>query len=77
MQTYHRMYTSSVASLDKKSDVCIHEWGCHGNGGSVWENKFGVVTESLDDAEDVIPATAVETGRMVTKLVNDLANVSG
>jgi len=74
LRTYHGVHTSSVASLDQKSDICIHERYGHGDGRSVWKDKLGVVAETLDEAEDVIPATAVETSRMVAELVDDLSS---
>jgi hypothetical protein len=70
--TTHSVDASLVAGLDKELDVCVHERACHGNGVSVGQDEVGVLAESLDGAEDVIPATAVETRRVVAKLVDDL-----
>lgn len=61
-----------MAGLDEQLDVSVHEGHGHGHSGTVWKNKFGVLTETLDDAEDVIPATAVETRRVVAELVDNL-----
>lgn len=57
----HCVYASLVASLDEELDVCVHEGTGHGHGVSVGQDEVGVLAESLDGAEDVVPATAVET----------------
>jgi len=59
--TYHGVYTSAMAGLDKKLDVCVHEWHGHGHCRTIRKDKVGVLAESLDNAEDVVPATAIET----------------
>lgn len=64
-----------MAGLDKELDVSIHERRSHCDGGSVREDKVGVLAETLDDAEDVVPATTVETGRVVTELIDDLVHL--
>jgi hypothetical protein len=66
------MDASLVARLDKQLDVGIHERNGHGDRISVGQDEVGVLAEALDGVEDVIPATAVETRRVVAKLVNDL-----
>jgi hypothetical protein len=58
---YHGVNAATMAGLDEKLDVGIHEWYGHGDVGTVWENKLGEVAQTLDGAEDVIPSTAVET----------------
>ena len=70
------MDTSLVASLDEKLDVGVHEGRCHSNGITVGQNKVGVLAEALDGVEDVVPATAVQAGGMVTKLVDNLVTIS-
>lgn len=76
MRTYHGVHSSPVASLDEKSDICVHERDCHCDVGSVRKDKGGVLTEAFDDREDVVPATTVQTRRMVAQLVDDLVGMS-
>ncbi len=66
------MYASSVAGLDKKLDVGVHERHGHSHCGPVRKHEVGVLTKFLDDTEDIIPTPAVEAGTMVSKLENDL-----
>lgn len=72
----HGVYTSLVTGLDEKLDVCVHERASHGDRVTVGENEVGVLAEALDGAEDVVPATAVETSRVVTELVDNLYIIS-
>lgn len=73
----HGVHTTLVAGLDEELDVGVHEGDGHGDGGSVGEDKVGVVAELLDDAEDVVPSAAVETGAVVAELVDDLVHLKG
>jgi len=66
------MYTSFVASLDEKFDIGVHERHGHRDSRPIRKNKVGVLTEFLDDTEDVIPSAAVESSTVVSKLENDL-----
>jgi hypothetical protein len=70
--TTHGVDGSLVAGLDEQLDVCVHEGTRHGDGVSVGQDEVGVLAEALDCVEDVVPATAVETGGVVTELVDDL-----
>lgn len=70
------MNLTSVAGLDQKLDVRIHEWNSHGHRVTIWQDEVGVLSEALDDAENVVPSTAVEAGAVVAKLVDDLYIVS-
>lgn len=71
----HGVDLTSVAGLDEKLDVGIHEWHGHGDGRSVWEDKVGVLAEFLDHAEDVIPSSTVQAGGVVAELVDDLVHL--
>lgn len=61
-----------MTSLDQELDIGIHEWGCHGDGRAIRKDELGVLTESLDDAENVVPSSAIKTRRVVSQLVDDL-----
>ena len=66
------MYAPLVACLDKQFNVCVHEWYSHSNGCSVGKDEVRVLAETLDDAEDVIPSSAVETTAVIAELINNL-----
>lgn len=68
------MDTALVAGLDEKLDVSVHEGNSHGDVAAVGKDELRVVAESLDEAEDVIPAATVETGAVVTEFVDDLSS---
>ena len=61
-----------MAGLDQESDVGVHEWDGHGHAGTVGEDELRVLSEALDDGEDVVPAAAVEAGGVVAEFVDDL-----
>lgn len=69
---YHGVNAALVAGLDQQLDVCVHEGNGHGHLRAIWQDKLGVLAELLDEAEDVIPAAAVEAGAVVAKFVDDL-----
>lgn len=73
----HSSNLALVAGLDEKLNICVHEWDGHGDTGTIWENEVWVLAELLDDAEDVIPAAAVETRAMVSQLEDDLVHLEG
>lgn len=73
----HGMDTTLVAGLDKELYVSIHERDRHGDSRAVRQDKVGVVAELLDDAEDIIPATAVQAGAVIAQLIDDLVHLKG
>lgn len=75
--TYHSVNTTTVAGLDQQTHVGIHERHSHGDGRTVRQDKVGVLAETLDEGEDVVPATAVETGAVVPEFVDDLVHLKG
>ena len=68
---------SLVAGLDEELHVGVHEWDGHGDSRAVWEDEVGVLAELLDDAEDVIPASAVKAGAVIPQLEDDLVHLEG
>ena len=42
---------------------------------AIRQDELGTVSEFLDEAEDVIPAAAVQPGRMIAQLVEDLVHL--
>ena len=75
MGGYHGVHASLVAGLDEQLDVRVHERNSHGDIAAVRQDKLGVVSELLDDGEDVIPATTVEAGAVLAELVDDLLHL--
>ena len=73
----HGVDAALVARLDEELDVGVHEGHGHGDGRAVGQDKVGVLAELLHDAEDVIPATAVQAGAVVAQLVDDLVHLKG
>jgi hypothetical protein len=68
------VHTSTVASLNEKADIGVHERNGHGHGRTVWKNKVGVLAELLDKRKYIVPAAAVETRAVVTEFIDDLVH---
>ena len=69
------MDTPSVAGLDEELDVGLHKWDPHGNVRSVREDKIGVLPELLDDAENIIPPSTVQSRAVIPELVDNLIHL--
>lgn len=70
----HSVDAALVASLDEETDVGVHEGDGHGDLRAVRQDELRVLAEALDVAEDVVPAAAVEAGRVVTEFVDDFVH---
>ena len=70
-----RVRAAPVARLDREQRVAAHEVGGHRDQGPVGEHEVRAAAELLDDAEDVVPAAAVQPGRVVAQLVEDLLHL--
>ena len=70
------MHASPVAGLDEKFYIGVHERDGHGHGITVGKNEVGILAETLDGVEDVVPSTAVEARRVIAELIDDLYHVS-
>lgn len=75
IKTHHGVHTATVAGLDQQPDVGIHERHSHGNIGPIRQHELRVVTELLDEGEDVIPTSTVQTGAVVTQFVDDFIHL--
>src|ERR1700674_1405957 len=64
----HGMDSASVADLDQQLDVSIQESPVHRNLCAIGKNEPRMIAKFLDEAEDVIPAPAVESGGVVAQL---------
>ena len=73
----HRVDTTPVTSLDQQLDIGLEEMPVHGDGGAVGKRQVLAITELLDEAEDVIPPAAVQSGRVVLQLKENLIHFKG
>jgi hypothetical protein len=71
----HRESSAAVAALDHELRICPQERRCHGDGAAIRQDEFGAMAEFLDDAENVVPASAVEPDDPVAKLIEDLVDL--
>ncbi len=69
------MDAALVAGLDHQQGVGTQEVRSHGDAGAIRHHGLGVAREFLDEAEDVIPAPAIEAGGMIAQLVEDLVHL--
>ena len=68
---------AAVAGLDAELAVSQHEGRGHGDLRAVGEEHRFVSRELFDEAEDVVPAAAVEACRVVAEFVEDLVHLEG
>src|SRR5258707_861579 len=68
----HGMNVAPVARLDQEFDVRLQEVPRHRDFRAVRQHEFLVIAELLDEAENIIPASAVKARRVVLQLIEDL-----
>ena len=73
----HGMNSAPVAGLDQQLHVRAQEMPVHGDLGAVRQHEIGPVPELLDEAEDVVPAAAVQAGGMLAQLLENLVHLEG
>ena len=56
------MDIATVTGLDGEQGVRAHEMRCHSHLGAIGQDETGDVAELFDRAEDIVPASAVQTG---------------
>ncbi len=71
----HRVDPAPVAGPDEELHVGAQEALVHGDEGTVREDVPGVGPESLDGRELVVPPAAVQAGRVVAQLPEDLVHL--
>jgi hypothetical protein len=64
-----------MARLDQQPHIRIHKRHRHRNIHAIGQHRTTIGTPVLDEAEDVIPPTAVEACRMRTELEQDLLHM--
>ena len=72
-----RVRAAAVARLHEQLRVGTHERHRHRHRRAVRQHELGTVAELLDDAEDVVPAAGVQSGRVLAQLVQDLLHLEG
>ena len=73
----HRMDLAAVAGLDQELAVAAQEMRGHCDLPAIGHHAIRVLGEFLNEAEDVIPAAAIEAGRMVAQFPEDLVHLEG
>ena len=71
----HRVDVPAVAGLDEELDVGAEKRLVHRHLATIGEERGRLVRELLDVAEDVVPPAAVEAGRVLAELVEDLVHL--
>ena len=75
--TSHGVRTTPVASLDEQERIGSEKVGGHGDQGSIGQCSVRIVGELFDHAENVIPAPAIESSRVLSELVEDFVHLEG
>ena len=73
----HGVNTAAVAGANEKLCKRPHAGLRHRHLAAVGQHPVRPRAEGLHDAENVVPATAVETGRMFAQLIEDLVHLEG
>ena len=63
-----------MTGLDEQEAVAAQEMGRHRHLPAIGQHAGGVLGEFLDEAEDVVPAPAIEPSRVIPELVDDLVH---
>jgi len=73
----HGVNTPAMTGLDQELNVRVHEGHRHGHISPVRQHKLRIVPQSLDGGEDVVPATTVEAGSVLSQLIQELIHLKG
>ena len=71
----HGVNLAAMAGLDQQLRIRLQEMPVHGHFAAIGQHEAGMVAEFLDEAEHVIPASAVEAGGVVAQLIQDLVHL--
>ena len=73
-----RVSTAAMTGCDQQLGVCTHERRGHRHLVAVGEHEIGpAAAEELDHAEQVVPPTGIESGRVVAQFVQNLFHLEG
>jgi hypothetical protein len=70
----HRMNVSTMARANEQPAVGAQEMRRHGDLRAFGENHVPVTGEFLDEAEDVVPAAAIQSSGMLAQFVENLVH---
>src|SRR5262249_24179668 len=70
-----RVRSAPVAGLDEEQAVGPEETLVHRHARAVRQSRAGISPEVLDEADDVVPAPAVESGRVLAQFPEDLVHL--
>jgi hypothetical protein len=71
----HRVRPAAVARLDEEEAVIAQECLLHRHEPAVGQHEGGIGAQLLDEAEDVVPAPAVEARGVLAQLPQDLVHL--
>ena len=66
-----------VAGMDQQVHIRAEKMAVHGDQRAVRQHEARLVVELLDEAENVVPTPAVQTGRVVPKFPQDFVHFEG
>ncbi len=73
----HRVDPAAMAGLHQELRIGPQEMLGHGQLAAVRQHVIGMVAQAFDEAEDVIPAPAVEPARVLAELIEELVHLEG
>ena len=75
----HRMRPAAVAGGDQAQRISREEGAIHGHRRAVGDEPLGRPAEALDEAEDIVPAAAIEPDDMVLSAnsISSISNAAG
>ena len=68
------MYAASMAGANQQVRVRLQEVAVHRHLRAIRQHPVGAMRKLLDEAKNVVPSPAVEAGRMVAQLEQDLVH---
>ena len=68
----HGMRPAAMTNFDDMQRIIAHERHRHGHLRAIRQQIIGVIAQLLDVAENIIPASAIQPGRMLAQFVQDL-----
>ena len=71
----HSVHAAPMAGLHHELRVGSHARLLHGHLRAIGQQRGGIVSPGLDEAEDVVPAAAVESRRVIAQLPEDLVHL--
>ena len=66
-----------MAGLDAKQRIRTHEVRRHRDERAIGEQEVALVPELFDEGKNVIPAAAIQPGRMLAQLIKNFVHLEG